>query len=253
MKQKLKDETQKSERLRHQLGESEKEKRASEHQKQLDDLSIAGLNKIKESSSKDIVRQNQVIQTLKLDLLAERQLRRTMQLTLRNLDPDNDDYNCANLIIEDSSQATSSFNFNDTTEANIKPFWKYTCEPKPEVKESLTKQSTSYIIPNKIQKAAGPSKHQSLCSLIDKSKKSLGYNFKFEIQEPSVSKNPTLNRTFGEGFRFGTSQATRQTTEPKFNFSTVSNITPTPLLNLPPNLPNSLSLYRSSASPASEK
>lgn len=145
-----------------------------ERQKQLDDMAIAGLKDIKEESTKEIIKLNGWLKTIKLDLLAERQLRRIQQQTLHDLDPQNENYNIANIIADESKINEALNNRNgsmlmDTADqpALIKPivpFWKLNCEAKSVVKEASNIKTTPYIIPSKIQKAANvpkePQVHQ---------------------------------------------------------------------------------------------
>lgn len=64
-----------------------------ERTKKADDMALAAYKALKQESMKDITRLQAEVKNLKLDLLAERELRRFHQGKLREFDPQNDDYN----------------------------------------------------------------------------------------------------------------------------------------------------------------
>lgn len=67
--------------------------KAHERNKKADDMALAAFKALKHDSMLDITRLQTEVKNLKLDLLAERELRRIHQGRLRGFDPQNDDYN----------------------------------------------------------------------------------------------------------------------------------------------------------------
>lgn len=137
------------------LQEANERTKILERSKQLDDMAIAGLKSIKEDSMKEIVKLNKSIKNLKLDYLAEKQLRRIHQTSLHKLDPDNDNYNVLKVNDNEPKEGeTQNGNEMDVSEAStgFAPFWKLNPEAKPIEKDSV-KTKLPYIIPSKIQKA----------------------------------------------------------------------------------------------------
>lgn len=128
-----------------------------ERQKQLDDMAIAGLKDIKDESTKEIIKLNGWMKSLKLDLLAEKQLRRMLQQKLHDIDPQNENYNTANILIDESRINETSMDVEAPTFRPIVPFWKLNCEAKKAEKETKSFK-TPYIIPSKIQRATNASK-----------------------------------------------------------------------------------------------
>lgn len=165
------------------LTESTDRTKFLERQKQLDDMAIAGLKSIKEDSTKEILKLSGSIKNLRLDYLAEKQLRRIHQQSLHNLDPDNENYNTdviqseepkQNMITNGElpfTQSNFSFimkNFFDDKSLESSPGNKIAspwnlldCEAKPAEKDA-GKPNSAYIVPNKIQKASkDPRLHKS--------------------------------------------------------------------------------------------
>lgn len=128
-----------------------------ERQKQIDDMAIAGLKHIKDESTKEIIKLNGWMKTLKLDLLAEKQLRRLLQQKLHDVDPQNENYNTANILVDESRINETSMDVETPTFKPIVPFWKLNCEAKQVDKETKSFK-TPYIIPSKIQRAANGTK-----------------------------------------------------------------------------------------------
>lgn len=139
--------------------------KALERQKQLDDMAISGLKSIKADSTKEILKLNQRINTLKLDLLAERQLRRTHQMSLHEFDPQNGDYDMASVDVgerDTSSVAAVNGNgdsdrplimLNESSQIVNKSFWNLNCEAAPATTETPSSSQTKpHIYPSKIQK-----------------------------------------------------------------------------------------------------
>lgn len=122
-----------------------------ERQKQLDDMALAGFRGIKEEYTKEIVKLSENVQNLKLDLLAERQIRRIQQQSLRSLDPQNIDYDPDSVTSEESKSVDSVENSRLKLDV---PFWKLNCEAKLAIKSSDSKPPSTYLLPSKIQKAA---------------------------------------------------------------------------------------------------
>jgi hypothetical protein len=111
-----------------------------ERDKQLDEMALAGLRMIKDESVKEHIKLSAQLNTLKLDLLAEKQLRRVHQTTLHKLDPSNENYDIKS--ITDEHPAEPNY--------NITPFWQLNPEA---AKVETLKSERSYLIPSKIQKA----------------------------------------------------------------------------------------------------
>lgn len=123
-----------------------------ERVKQLDDMTLVGLRSIREESAKEIVKLNQEIATIKLDLLAEKQLRRIHQTTLHQLDPTNEIYDTKSIT---------------THENAYKPSDSYSISPwqlRTDDKTITEKKEHNYIVPNKIQKAT----HNTQIQMISK-------------------------------------------------------------------------------------
>ena len=208
-----------------------------ERQKQLDDMSIAGLRGIKDDSTKEIIKLSNNIENLKLDYLAEKQLRRLHQQTLHQMDPDNENYNIAKIQIDESKQngvleggIVTKIETQETPKGFHKGlnFWELQVEAKQADQDPVKPKSPqlkSYVIPSKIQKASDdPQAHKNAVRLCKKPisfawpKKSnvsklnfpqTGFNF-YNIEantstssdpQPSTStatQNQTQKRTFGE-------------------------------------------------------
>lgn len=210
----------------------------------MDDMAIAGLKNIRDETAEEIVKLNQHLNTLKLDLLAEKQLRRIQQLSLHNFDPQNENYDTQTIKIDEtksrpvSTDSDEPMNLaNGTSKNAIVPFWKLSCEAKPvPAVDAKSNNSASYIIPSKIQKAQqtkDPSRasadkmlafrtQRSLWNQSDK--KPVGFQFKAPNNaspaSSSAASNKTQTRSFGEGFSFFTS-VTNEPTNPSiggFNF-----------------------------------
>lgn len=113
----------------------------TQREKQLDDMKITTLNIIKEDSTKEILKLNTQITTLKLDLLAERQLRRIHQTTLQQLDPKNENYDLKSIAVDGQSEPANY---------TITPFWQLSTDT---AKSDPPKKDKNYVIPSKIQKA----------------------------------------------------------------------------------------------------
>lgn len=231
--------------------ESLEKAKTLEKQKQLDDMAIAGFKGIKEELTKEIVKLNQNLKTLKLDLLAEKQLRRIHQTSLHSLDPQNENYNIANIIFDENKHneiKPKYFEELNGPSSTIVPFWKLSCEAKPA--NINFSESFSYIIPSKIQKGQ-PVKtsndklhtYRLQRSLWSKSeKKSIGFQFRTpENGEPSTSafvpnKNPSQNRAFGERFSFfnAVTNPTGNSATNGFNFSIDNPSFPSTSQNMEP-------------------
>lgn len=205
-------------------------------QRQLDEMTIAGFKNIKDESASQIVKLNEALGNLKLDLLAEKQLRRIHQQSLHNFDPQNENYDTAKV---DESRSRSNI-FENSPEASPKtlprpivPFWKLNCEAKPVLVNPKKSIQSSYIIPNKIQK--GEHKNDKLQSLQNQrslwsksDKKPIGFPFMspeasasppIASAAPSTSsyRTPTPKRLFGENFTFDPRVSIHQPS--RFNFS----------------------------------
>lgn len=133
-----------------------------ERQKQLDDMAISGLKSIKEDSSNAIVKLNQKINTLKLDLLAERVIRRKQQTSLHEFDPQNEDYNIASIDSDDPIVAAAVANGSGdiirplrlSTKSVMKTPVDLNCEAPPAPSnQPISSQVKLYVVPSKIQKA----------------------------------------------------------------------------------------------------
>lgn len=184
-----------------------------ERQKQLDDMAIAGLKSLKDDSIKEIVKLNGSIKNLKLDYLAEKQLRRIHQQSLHTLDPDNENYNTDIIQIDEPKLngipegRKSIGELVDTSETpSIKSPWNLNCEAKPAKNESV-KPNTSYNIPVKIQKASNDPRSQKIPMRFSFKNKEgskpivASSSFSSSDAQPSTSAaslNKNQKRTFGE-------------------------------------------------------
>lgn len=145
--------------------ETEVKVKGLERQKQLDEMAIAGLKSIKDDSANEIVRLNEVVRMLKLDLLAEKQLRRLYQCALHVFDPHNINYNIEALNTDQPREQTDEAARSPVSPAAASvifkaksPFPMLNCEAKSpaplEIDPSdANTPSTSYTVPIKIQKA----------------------------------------------------------------------------------------------------
>lgn len=88
------------------LKDSSANEKRLERQKQIDDMTIAGVTSIKNDSMKEIMKLNQCLNTLKLDLLAEKQLRRMHQISLHDLKPDDENYNTNSIKLNEDANGT---------------------------------------------------------------------------------------------------------------------------------------------------
>lgn len=79
-----------------------------ERNKKTDDMALAAFKALKQDSMIDITRLQAEVKSLKLDLLAERQLRRIYQGKLREFDPDNEDYDPDAVEIKLDERASTS-------------------------------------------------------------------------------------------------------------------------------------------------
>lgn len=220
-----------------------------ERQKQLDDMALAGFRTIKTDATNEILKMRKELSTLKLDLLAERQLRRLNQQTLRVLDPENEDYNPNTIKAEDvkvdselSGAVGGVSNAMDTSAAYTNfsvPFWKLNCEAKPVI--GKTSEARAYLIPSKIQKAAANDNQKNNDRLLSfrnqrsawskSDKKPVGFQFVPKAAEPSTSSgaaaaspclvNSNQKRTFGENSLFSKTSTISPivSTSQGFNFS----------------------------------
>lgn len=116
-----------------------------ERQKELDDMAIVGLKSIKEDSIAEILQLQSQINNLKLDLLAERQLRRAHQTSLHELDPTNENYSKASI---------SAFSNGNTKFPSIgSRVWSFNSEASPIIVKDMDQTAT---IPRKIVKVDKP-------------------------------------------------------------------------------------------------
>lgn len=137
------------------LMSAQEELKKLERTKQLDDMALAGFRAIKEESEKEIIRLKEQNNTLALDLLAERQLRRVHQTTLKKLTPDNPDYDVLAILNDESLAQKPSQSGDKNRHYSITPFWQLNCEASKTgaiPKEISKEKNKPYIIPSKIQK-----------------------------------------------------------------------------------------------------
>lgn len=120
---------------------------------------MAGFRAIKEESEREIIKLKEQINSVSLDLLAEKQLRRIHQTTLNKFDPKNVDYDTSSILNDESltkrQEATTSSG-DASKHYTITPFWKLSCEASGAKKEivKVDKEKTKpYVIPSKIQKS----------------------------------------------------------------------------------------------------
>lgn len=123
--------------------ETSERNKTLERSEQLHEMALAGLRNIKDESAKELIKLNTQINTMKLDLLAERQLRRLHQTTLHKLDPGNENYDVKSVTVDENPAEPTATNYN------ITPFWQL----NPEATKKETKPDRPYLIPSKIQKA----------------------------------------------------------------------------------------------------
>lgn len=115
-----------------------------ERDRQLDEMALAGLRMIREESAKEIMKLNTQMNTMKLDLLAEKQLRRVHQTTLHQLDPSNENYDIKSIAVDEHPVESAATNYS------ITPFWQLNSEA---TKAETVKKDRPYLIPSKIQKS----------------------------------------------------------------------------------------------------
>jgi hypothetical protein len=114
---------------------------------------LAGYRAIKEDTEKEIVRLKEQVNTLALDLLAEKQLRRIHQTTLGKLETDNPNYDISTILNDESVSQRPSLSGNKNY--SITPFWQLNCEATKTgaIPKETKEKNKPYVIPSKIQKA----------------------------------------------------------------------------------------------------
>lgn len=121
--------------------------KTTERQIQMDRMALAGYKSLKDETMKEIFKLKEENHHLKLDLLAERQLRKIHQTSLHNFDPQNKEYDVSAVKAVNDS-------FGDTVSSSL-PFLNLSVEAKPSTSDSAMArvETTSYNVPSKIQKA----------------------------------------------------------------------------------------------------
>jgi hypothetical protein len=219
------------------LRESSANEKKLERQKQIDDMTIAGISGIKNESTKEIIKLNQQVNTLKLDLLAEKQLRRIHQVSLHDLKPDDDNYNPRSIRVDetDCSIFPSTHSIVNGDPSKISNF----ISNQKIVVPDQPKDTKPYIIPSKIQKSSNKEiaikagrlmnfkNHRSIWNKSDK--KPVGFQFlpPTTASQSSTSSAAILSknqkRAFGEGLVFTAPIAAATTSSSTgssfFNFS----------------------------------
>ncbi|KAG5677386.1 hypothetical protein PVAND_007149 [Polypedilum vanderplanki] len=157
-----------------------------ERVKQIDDMTLASLRSIKEDSTKEILKLSNQVTLLKLDLLAEKELRRIHQSTLHKLDPQNHNYDVKKVIIEENSELVN--------DSSILPPWMQfnSISSINQINTGTVPKDKNYVIPAKIQKANCSNEN------VTSSPKACSYNFN--------SKRAMKSSTFppdGQAFSFG--------------------------------------------------
>lgn len=166
-------------------------------QKQLDDMTIAGISGIKNESTKEIIKLNQALTALKLDLLAEKQLRRIHQKSLHELKPNDMNYDVKSIDIPDSSTAGKA----PKDSSKILEFHKIAVPQQLQINESKP-----YVIPSKIQKSNEDAKARQFnfnmkASILKNSKGEKPAGFQFHIPTFSSSPSP-CSQTSAHQFQF---------------------------------------------------
>jgi hypothetical protein len=201
------------------LRESSANEKRLERQKQMDEMTIAGITGIKNESTKEIIKLTQRLGTVKLDLLAERQLRRIHQTTLHELNPEDENYNPRTVQFDETVNGSS-----DLIALSSSPFVSGIFKESPPILDySLNKQivvpeTKPYIIPSKIQKGSNKETSIKASRLTNfKNQRSLwigkkpeGFQFlpptTTSTTQPSTSSASMLSknqkRAFGEGLFF---------------------------------------------------
>lgn len=190
-----------------------------EFQTRTDAASIAGLRDLRSELSTQVIKSRDICNNLKMDLLAERQLRRNLQLKLRELQPDDDNYNINK--IDDNEYTTKPSQSNDELNgvSSSSPFPQVASpftlgreiktNPKPSEPEKR-----QYSIPNKLIKAStiinpkrkplpqGQNPFSFLSSVPSTSAGSSSQSFSFKTDTSTTFgdlSNNSITNIFGEG------------------------------------------------------
>ena len=210
------------------LKEANEKSKIYERQIQLDNMALAGFKSLKEDAMKEIMKLNEQINNLKLDLLAEKQLRRSFQKTLHGFDPLNENYDTASL--ETASNHNNGPSTVDTFEpASSVTMMQLDVEAKPGKAEKAPEVHSTFVIPKKIQKSGDePGFWARRHEIITKAEKSKPEGYRFlkiglndlpklssatsssavpstssNVPEPSISVIPRHDITRPLGFRRG--------------------------------------------------
>lgn len=169
---------------------------------------MAGYRAIKESSEQEIIRLKEQVNTLSLDLLAEKQLRRIHQTTLSQLDPDNPDFKISE-ILNDESLKQRMETGDKSKHYSITPFWQLNCEvsnsgaPQKDAEKDKIKP---YVIPSKIQRAE-PAHSQSKLALVNKFRDHQYKKSVFQRDQPERPNQSSPSRAYnfstGSQIQFG--------------------------------------------------
>jgi hypothetical protein len=138
--------------LKNKLAEQSKALSDLSRQKDLDDMAISGFKSLKLEATNEIVKLKETVESLKLDLLAEKQLRRIHQQTLHSLDPENENYNIDTITERVGTSSSESCGVARLVNFEV-PFWKLSCEAKP-VPEPSKSNWTPHVIPKKMMKTS---------------------------------------------------------------------------------------------------
>lgn len=181
-----------------------------ERTKQTDDMTITLLKSAKDDAVREIAKLNSQLNTLKLDLLAERQLRRLHQTTLHDLDSKNENYDIKTVDVE-APVCDQTANFK------ITPFWKLSSEPAA-AESNPPKKETPYIIPSKIQKSNFDVNPTSMKVIIPKRNRMFkpvaNNDQRNPPAEPQVSFAFSSSTNAPSLFRFGNSNDSSTTQQP---------------------------------------
>lgn len=203
-----------------------------ERSKQCDDMALAGYRAIKEESEKEIVRLKEQVNTLALDLLAEKQLRRIHQTTLAKFESDNPNYDISAILNDESVSQRPTLSSDKNKHYSITPFWQLNCEAKTGAIPKETNKNKPYVIPSKIQKADTKPHSTQPTRMAPEFKFRHHYKSTMMQKEPTESSRPRSSSPVAafnvalapfSQFQFGTNQSSAPQSKNLFKFGDSSS------------------------------
>lgn len=200
--------------------------KALEYQKQIHDLNMSSTNALKTEAMKEIIKLKDFIHSYKLDLMAERHLRRIYQLKLHEHEPDNENFEPSSVELDESNILEQTPKIPEPAKTDlgnsllnpVTPFWNIQTKP--------------YKIPHKMVRGSPPKKsHRNVGALI----------WNPRMQSTSVTTNSSQPTNKLQPFSFQAPNETNPLTDFGFNkVPTTSGDSAMPLVSDQPGTSNSL-------------